>query len=155
MQCRWQDPFSSWSAKRKFWQQPVEKNWSCQVASWVSLDQKSGEIIGPPSLARVKSKHFLCSSPKCPSLLPVRVVLWWPTTEKNSFKKSTNVSLYVLLHSQNLFFKQSKLPILMVILSFVKKVALFSLFFYAYYEELSEFRSGIPSDLKKITYIQQ
>ena len=49
------------------------------------------------------------------------------------------------------------------ILSFVKKLhnskstnlALFSLFFYAYYEELSEFRSGIPSDLKKITYIQQ
>ena len=34
-------------------------------------------------------------------------------------------------------------------------LALFSLFFYAYYEELSEFRSGIPSDLKKITYIQQ
>ena len=162
MQCRWQDPFSSWSAKRKFWQQPVEKNWSCQVASWVSLDQKSGEIIGPPSLARVKSKHFLCSSPKCPSLLPVRVVLWWPTTEKNSFKKSTNVS-YILLHSQNLFFNSQSYQFDGYILSFVKKLhnskstnlALFSLFFYAYYEELSEFRSGIPSDLKKITYIQQ
>ena len=60
-------------------------------------------------------------------------------------------------------FQTVKVTNLMVILSLVKKLhnikstnlALFSLFFYAYYEELSEFRSGIPSDLKKITYIQQ
>ena len=53
----------------------------------------------------------------------MRVVLWWPTREKNSFKKSTNVSLCLIAFTKFVF-QQSKLPILMVIiLSFVKKVA--------------------------------